>query len=124
MELQAHELRIGNLFQEQNTKEVIMVTELSQFKIGFSGSFKGEWQAKPIPLTEEWLLKFGFNKEGNTIYKELNGFEFGTINTNRSKPRFYLQTQGSTSNITLPIKFIHQLQNLYFALTGEELSIK
>lgn len=69
-------------------------------------------------------MKFRFNKEGNTIYKELNGFEFGTINTNRSKPRFYLQTQGSTSNITLPIKFVHQLQNLYFALTGEELETK
>ena len=117
------ELRIGNLVEWNN--EIGIISQLFEMEVVFKCGESDLYTAlKPIPLTEEWLLKFGFNKQGNTIYKELNGFEFGTINTNRSKPRFYLQTQGSTSNITLPIKFVHQLQNLYFALTGEELILK
>lgn len=120
--MKVNELRLGNYFQLE--KDVLGggVCRISKVKdFIYLNQLINSNGVKPIPLTEEWLLKFGFNKEGNTIYKELNGFEFGTINTNRYKPRFYLQTQGSTSNITLPIKFVHQLQNLYFALTGEEL---
>lgn len=75
---------------------------------------------EPIPLTEEWLLKFGFEKTpwyfnsyrlviGNNDYAiliDLDGdCEVGDI-------------------ITCKIQYVHQLQNLYFALTGEELTIK
>lgn len=98
--MEAEKLRIGNLFQEQNTKEVIMVTELSQFKIGFSGSFKGEWQAKPIPLTEEWLLKLG---KIEWVNKDIDGF-FYWFNGEKK----YL-------------KFVHSLQNTYFYIEQKEL---
>lgn len=125
--MKATELKIDNLLLLDDDKIIrvlwfkLEVACIMEVGVEYPSAIVSLDRLKPIPLTEEWLLKFGFNKEGNTIYKELNGFEFGTINTNRYKPRFYLQTQGSTSNITLPIKFVHQLQNLYFALTGEEL---
>lgn len=74
---------------------------------------------KPIPLTEEWLLRMGFEKSGSTVYININRIEIGTI---ASGKRFYIQI--GLENVTLPIKHVHQLQNLYFALTGCELEIK
>ena len=69
----------------------------------------------PIPLTEEWLLKFGFEKDsdGYLIYM---------------KSRIFIEftTRGhyEISEYDTEIKYVHQLQNLYFALTGNELEIK
>ena len=126
MELQAHELRIGNLFQEQNSKEIIMVTELSQFKIGFSGSFKGNWQAEPIPLTEEWLLKFGFLDTTGVdyIYHVDLDFKLIIIPASDFYPQIDKADDSGWKSVSLnKIKYVHQLQNLYFALTGEELKL-
>jgi len=88
---------------------------------------------KPIPLTEEWLVKFGGEKEssffrfGGYFYfdkklfiEEILGEEV-LANTDESKQYsgyHYFQVNQSE------IKYVHQLQNLYFALTGEELQLK
>jgi len=75
-----------------------------------------EWfnkKHKPIPLTEEWLLKFGFEVINKSFYhynkkpildytKDLNNDWYILINDGE---KVYL-------------KYVHQLQNLYFALTG------
>ena len=79
---------------------------------------------KPIPLTEEWLLKWGFFKEKElTFTKEINeNKQFSIVlykNTNNWTFPYYHKVNTLTS-----FKYIHQLQNLYFALTGEELKIK
>jgi len=70
----------------------------------------------PIPLTEEWLLKFGFVKHKTTdIYptfaKQMFNWNDGIL---------YIIGYGFMNHI----KHVHQLQNLYFALTGEELVVK
>jgi len=73
---------------------------------------------EPIPLTEEWLLKFGFF-ENNSYFNigEVLYYigEFGT----------YLDEQvwWNEEIISTNIKYVHQLQNLYFALIGRELTI-
>lgn len=76
-----------------------------------------------IPLTEEWLLKFGF-----VLY--------GKEATDSESPRdWYWIKKGfqmSIDNITwrcscidnLDIQQVHQLQNLFFCLVGKELTIK
>jgi len=71
---------------------------------------------EPIPLTEEWLLKFGF--ESNPYQDR---YENKVIQVECNKLRGYteLWIDGMPH-----IKYIHQLQNLYFALTGQELEIK
>jgi hypothetical protein len=70
---------------------------------------------KPIPLTEEWLLKFGFDKGSYFFSKD--GFEF-YLNDGENG-NWYPLVGGSVK-----IEYVHQLQNLYFALTGEELTIQ
>lgn len=74
----------------------------------------------PIPLTEEWLVKLGFERIENN-WKCLN-LQFATISWERLAG---LTLSFEKESIYLPhIKSVHQLQNLYFALTGQELTIK
>lgn len=76
----------------------------------------------PILLTEEWLLKFGFSFSSNK-----NGLLY-YVNTNNgftllcSYGKWHLSPSNSVTNGP-EIKYVHQLQNLYFSLTGEELKI-
>lgn len=72
---------------------------------------------KPIPLTEEWMLKFGFEKDGDY-------FSLGNFHYHLPSCLFYSGNDHvSGGNADAIIKYVHQLQNLYFALTGEELQI-
>lgn len=74
-------------------------------------------QYKPIELTEEWLLKFGFTRQpwglviGSLLFKDKN-HECKEL------------TLEIGNGFRTTVKYVHQLQNLYFALTGEELTIK
>ena len=69
-----------------------------------------------IPLTEEWLKRFGAKE--NILYIIDNmwlQFEDGEWSVCNDSDELY----------DIPsIKHVHQLQNLYFALTGEELKLK
>ena len=76
-------------------------------------------ELEPIPLTEEWLLKFGFVYSKNYDeyrYKEKTNW-FGIF---KSEYDDWLFEKPNMSSVVLPN--VHQLQNLYFALTNTELS--
>jgi len=116
--LKASELRIGNF----TTLGVVCLIEDDVFRVADSDgdTFKNTWaDIEPIPLTEEWLLKFGFkNNSMNTYNILLQGFllEYNlqhNVVDAVNKVHF---------NLNIPVKYVHQLQNLYFALTGEELT--
>ena len=85
--------------------------------------------ARPIPLTEEWLEKFGLlkggNKYGNTFHV-MNDDGFSAKYTIEHwtdeeagihKGKFHWVGIGGA-----PLEYVHQFQNLYFALTGQELA--
>jgi hypothetical protein len=117
--MKASELRIGNLITDIDGDVFNIKQEnLCDFANGFIN-------VEPIPLTEEWLLKFGFTRHhadysNGVIYiknvPDNNEFEWGA----------YPNELGSGIQIKNRklLKYVHQLQNLYFALTGEELTIK
>lgn len=92
----------------------------------------------PIPITQKWLGDFEFTKRMiNNFFPEFYkdctppnygknfriGFWFGMLKTSdRINPdRMFWQPELSGDSHTFPCKYIHQLQNLYFALTGKEL---
>lgn len=77
--------------------------------------------AEGISLTEEWLIKFGFDKESTYLYRRVtNDFAFAF-----SVSRISVDSWACPAfAIRHPIKYVHQLQNLYFALTQEELTLK
>ena len=121
----ANELRIGNLIQDNN-KEWIVSAQLIYSVVEGNGYLAG---FKPIPLTEEWLVKFGFKVEHlnfGAYETKLNDFfnlQFELKNQWNEKDGFHLYVNGGEYDSNVFIKYVHQLQNLYFALTGEELTI-
>jgi hypothetical protein len=80
-----------------------------------------ENDVEPILITEDWLLKFGFeNKNGKNRF-ELEGNGAVLLSDN-----VCITIYDSYNEIDISvclIKYVHQLQNLYFALTGAELTV-
>ena len=111
--IKANELRIGNSILQDG--ELVFVTP---WRLGLIELDSVVYE--PIPLTEEWLLKFGFEVI-NKSYFELKINSIVLEYTKNLNNECYIMINES---IKIYIKHVHQLQNLYFALTGEELTIK
>lgn len=81
---------------------------------------------KPIPITEEWLLKFGFEK-GKYSDKMSVTYDKNPISLNFAYWKPELNWSLNISCIHLnhkSYKYIHEIQNLYNSLTNKELTIK
>lgn len=123
--LKVEDLRVGNHVYDDYSGIVEVININSQYcyvdykKPTFKAVGRCEIQyIQPIPLTEEWLIKFGFEKDSEDIY-QYNFFKASFIADN---PMWFGQS-GCCQDETIKenIQYVHQLQNLYFALTNEEL---
>lgn len=133
--LRAQELRIGNYIYRPDfiSEELRIETVLGfcQNIVTCSGPIKVIIRiedVKPIPLTEEWFIKLGFtiryfNDDINKpIWWKLEGNRHIDIYFEKQVNSFVCMI--NSMQYSIEIKYVHQLQNLYFALTGEELIIK
>ena len=124
--IKPQELRIGNYVFDIDG-DVLQVGEILDIGVKFKGTSLSSRYEKinPIPLTEEILLKFGFEKREHKSFfkgKELIYFTFtsnkyGFLIWNTIQNQWWVLGKISISQ---PI-YVHQLQNLYFALTNTEL---
>lgn len=114
--MKAAELRIGNWIQSSSNKEYQI--NLSWYECCKDSTEGRDIQLDtfPIPLTEEWLIKFGFELNSNNNWSHWN---FG-LNFYKDGDFF----ESDQLPIFIYLQYVHQLQNLYFAITGEELTIK
>jgi len=126
-ELKASELRIGNyVFGVSDRIEIVCsITdeELKTKTIHFDDHFTSEIKYfNPIPLTEEWLIKFGFVKADNNRFEhellvwdvEQHGDKFAFCIWDEENP--------AVTNFIMHSYFVHTFQNNFFALTGKELT--
>ncbi|OPC34588.1 hypothetical protein [Elizabethkingia miricola] len=111
------ELRIGNLLQDCVSKVPYEVTHNTFSSLVAYIEEEKEYPLEPIPLTEEWLWKFGFEDR----LKNINDLEFSISIENKA---LFIFQYNEPKGLYFDIEFVHQLQNLYFALTAEELTIK
>jgi len=126
--MKKQELRLGNLVEypgwnKDGTKAIFKVRDifLEGDRISLTNGIiqlpnTSIEVIKPIPLTEEWLVKFGFESnpyqdryENKSIHIECNKL--------RGKTELWIERMPH-------IKYIHQLQNLYWVLCGKELTLK
>jgi hypothetical protein len=118
MNMETKELRIGNYLQSLSVEQV---NSLSNNKINgyYSSGFS------PIPLTEEILDKAGFGMKYATNPQEPNALrvryleDFELLRFEDEQIIFHSGGHGVHNDVL----YVHQLQNLYFALTGKELKV-
>jgi hypothetical protein len=105
--MKATQFRIGNLVS-LNGKE---------FEVTLQSLYEGanlDW--KPIHITKEILLRCGFKEcELGGLSIETDEYEYIEFNS-----VLFCWVNGTKK----PIKYVHQLQNLYFALTQKELRVR
>ena len=125
------ELRIGNYVNVSIIDQPTFSIDLFEFpKNG------GMWELKdlsPIELTNQWLIDFGFNidyygGQGSECFtaQHKNKLFFRIVRAENTKGWKFLSQIDSTNEyyFTVELMFVHQLQNLFFALTGEDLKKK
>lgn len=125
--MEAKELRIGNLLNHNNgfvvgsfTVNITHILDLEE-----EDDYAKEYE--PIPLTEEWLIKFGF--EWDDIVTKTTGETEKMLYKNILLMQRHHETNWVAAPYGYPLSihrtiYVHQLQNLYFALTGEELGLQ
>ena len=134
--METKELRVGNLIQD-NDGQVLKVEQLGKdFSYGIDAwglnrEAKHKLPYIPIELTEEWFSKLGAYKTQNQMLGEMIVLEL-TYDYKISFHKYYEKHHGNNHfsgyrlfefNAPCVLKYVHQIQNLYFALTGEELPI-
>ncbi len=124
--MKAKEVRIGNwihILDGGSDYQLKNVDDLGLIDCG-SGS-------EGIPLTNEWLIGLGFYETA----KKWGFREYIYFNNNITPRMWSIKLWGNERKAhehkhgkylwaKVEIKYVHQLQNLYFALTNEELTIK
>ena len=106
--MKAKDLRIGNLIKYQN--ETLDVKHLKTTLSLCGDKVIYYREIEPIQLTEEWLIKFGF-------VKEIDGYSLDPLTIGK----YWIRHNFAQLIQSDKIKYVHTLQNLYFALTGKEL---
>lgn len=108
---------IGRMFNDEPYSVEIMDSNGMFVSVGIE-------DLEPIPLTEDVLVKCGFEKAGNHYYKKSIGEYLELAWHFLSDNSICLQTKGSGSKERTHVVHLHQLQNLYFALAGKELNVE
>jgi len=120
--MKAEQLRIGNLVNEG------VVTELRQNSARVKYNLKGEVAQslvfydylEPIPITEEWLVKFGFELNDRAILGVSYKIKGAALEVIKFDVDDYYTVYFKDVEM-VKIRYVHQLQNLIFSVLGQEL---
>lgn len=119
--IQANELRLGNYLLFYGEPAMIKAGAINAFDRNLIDVIR---HIQPIPLTPEILEKCGFEKVKNGIQLVCKTAPFNEcIIAYLFTGPLTLEVYGMRTPL-FQVKHLHQLQNLYFALTGEELNVQ
>jgi hypothetical protein len=154
--IKPRDFRIGNLllFDDDGVWKVEEVEAIGKDSHGFKGLYvdfgwakstledlygDGDLNVKGIPLTEEWLDRFGFKKHQSGDYitwqHDLDGVGLVMYNGREKPNRLTIDKTAFDGDEELgfyiefyycyvPVKYVHTLQNIFFYFAGEELTLK
>lgn len=138
--MNANELRIGNwIFDSEDAPHYFQIEEIKIVSDNLHAVYRNGSttcaEPQPIPLTEDWHNKFGVIKDGFNQFEYkyavgksiiFTGDYVYLLNTNSINGERSLSDHICTlwnKDIERRDIYVHEWQNLYFALTGEELTI-
>jgi hypothetical protein len=124
--IKSNDLRIGNwVYYTHTAKCPMQVIGLRNNWVSLDFAEKREDEVNPIPLTEKLLERLKFKEYIGTISSDLNlsvyiknKFLIGLTD------EFWLLNQCDNNYYIRKIKYVHELQNAYYVITGKELNIK
>jgi hypothetical protein len=112
--LDAIELRIGSFYNHVKAGVIKLEADWISYFAKYPELLSG------LPLNEEWLLRLGASKSFENWQYTI---PVGAITLHfRCNTEWYSELGGIY--LGSKIKYVHQLQNLYFALTNSELTLK
>jgi hypothetical protein len=124
--INANELRLGNyhlyhfIDKYDERKEWDEIYTIAPSDIQMLAD-KIDMDYSPVPLTKEWLLKASFRENKGVCYLSIPKIKGELRFENDRNPLAACIYCGTGRIVLSDINFVHQLQNLYFALCGEEL---
>jgi hypothetical protein len=112
--------------QHEKTYNQSFMSNFPTFEDYYSKTYESN-EASLIPITQEWLLKFGFKEFIDFEYKtgmfDKFPLSIGFSYSMNTKKVMIIHEGNKVSHwINKKIEYVHELQNLYFALTGQELT--
>ena len=130
--IKAEELRVGNWYTSTKWQHPVMcqLSDIAEIHHRLEGAEEKYANVdeifQPIPLTEEWLLSFGFCGEINPRGRCGNFYlDYNAESGCHGMVIWYQQGSWCFSyhNRMMNVKYVHQLQSLYFLLNNKELTI-
>jgi hypothetical protein len=129
--IQANELRLNNIVQVNGILGIVEWIQKDSISVRYfeiqsnlsNGIITHESKLTPIPITEEILVKCGFEWEDIKTHtdKTTRGLYKGILMMLPTNNEWwYAAPFGYPLHIERTM-YLHQLQNLYYAFTGEEL---
>lgn len=139
--IKGKELRLGNLVKDRGEK-VIRIDFLEHIQDGYDTKFgqlillegkevhpmtEHSDYALPIPITNDWLIRLGFKLYSSGYYcLDVFGEKvYISISLKYDKkPNLILDSGENALSYDLKhIRFVHELQNVFYYLTGTELQV-
>lgn len=126
--IDAKELRIGNWLIANNAHDKnlkygqvthVFMAESGGYTVDYH--YPGSW-FDPIPLTPEILMKCEFGFSYRTVFHDNSGYDH-YCKAGRFRVVIYENGECEYDKFTR-FKYLHQLQNLYYAITQTELNYK
>ena len=132
MQIQANEFRVGNLvlvgFKSGSGRKLESRIGVYDLERIIERPESSTFTYEPIPINEEWLLKFAFKKLNPDIEQYTNDFfviDEAVFPSSKGEKRYDFRKKiNEKESVSLRyITYIHQLQNIIYSLKSEELEV-
>lgn len=129
--MKSTELRIGNYFhyhiedEMDERKEYDVLEQIDYDDLRCLTQYEDNSEYRPIPLTEEWLVKFHNEDEiekSKRFPNDITIYDRFLFIWKESYKYWYVVSAYHKEYLT-KIEFVHEYQNFIYCLTGEELTL-
>lgn len=122
--MNTQELRIGNIINTPHgIKKVTGVIDDRVYCTEFQFLIQ---ELGPVIITEDWLFKFNLERDrenGISIY-DLSRTDYWIQKEDEIFWIYHVNMNGYLGHKLTSVDYVHEFQNLYYCLSGEELEIE